>query len=989
MWVTLSATATSVWAKSHPMRSVTEEWLPLVTHLEDAAGIAGRLWDEWLPPAVTDRIAAHAGGPDAGRTLVCFLAGIHDIGKATPAFAVQVDALRDALVEVGLDWPHGFEATERRKRPHGLAGGVVLQRWLKRRHGWTRDESGGIASVVAGHHGIPPCEKQVDDARREDSTVNGMNTRLLGDAAWRDVQDELCDHLAAATGAAAHLDGDEWRELPQTVLALLTALVVVADWLSSNRDLFPLVRLDGERTPPQPTEDPATRVGRAWGAVRLPPPWRADPAGLTVDDLLAARFDLPRDAVAHPVQRSAVAAAREMDGPGLLVIEAAMGSGKTEAGMLAAEVLAARTGAGGVLVAMPTQATSDAMFARVLRWVEGLPAMGSEQEALVPDGAGDGEERAVFLAHGKAWLNPDFSALSRSKAAACDVGRDEGPVGRAVRAGAYLHGWMTGRRKGVLADFAVGTIDQVLMMALQSRHVALRHLALARKVVILDEVHAVDVFMGAFLERALEWLGAYGVPVVALSATLPSGLRARLVAAYQRGARQLPRATDAPVPQDQEDTVSDDDAHPQAAVVTFTRGDTAVTRSVTGRVRTVSVRVETADDDLGTLLRTIAEATAEGGCVLVVRNTVRRAQETFEALAEVYGDDVELLHSRFLALDRKDRETRLVSALGPPPRDGAPSARPGRRIVVATQVVEQSLDVDFDLLVTDLAPTDVMLQRIGRLHRHERPASHRPVALREPRTVVVGVADWASTPPTLDAGGRAVYRDHLLLRAAAQVAAVAAGTGRIELPGDIAPLVEEAYGGTRIGPADWQEAMDAARARAAAEQAASEASANAFRLRPPATGEGTSLIGWLDASVGDANEGNAGEERGRAQVREGEDTFEVLVVQSDAAGQWRLPDWLPPDKYPGELLTTVEVPSRALRRVLAGCSVRLPGAVCRGRHGDAVLAALEDTCVEPWQDSPDLAGQLVLVLDDDGRAPLPGWDIEYDARSGLKVGKAA
>ncbi|MET4224799.1 CRISPR-associated helicase Cas3' [Oerskovia enterophila] len=985
----LSVAARTVWAKSHPMGgSSTDGWLPLVTHLEDAAGIAGKLWDEWLPRSVTRLIAANAGGEVAGRALACFLAGVHDIGKAAPAFAVQVGTLRDEMVKAGLDMPVEFPPGERRLRPHGLAGAVILSRWLREHHGWIRDESSGIASVVGGHHGVPPSDTQVDAARRDDSGMNGKNTRLLGSKPWRDVQDELCDHLAVRTDATAYLDGEDWRELPQTVLSLLMAIVVVADWLASNQDLFPLVPVVADVRPlQQPDEDGVSRVEAAWRAVHFPLPWRADARELSADDLLVTRFDLPADARARPVQVAAIEAARQMDGPGLVVVEAPMGEGKTEAAMLAAEVLAGRTGAGGVFLALPTQATSDAMFARVMRWVAGLPSASVEQDALIGKQDGD-ERRSVFLAHGKSWLNPDFTAVPRSRSAARDMGRDERPRGGGPDAGPYVDAWMTGRRKGVLADFVVGTIDQVLVAALQSRHVALRHLALARKVVILDEIHAFDAYMNTYLERALEWLGAYGVPVVALSATLPSGLRSRLVGAYQLGARQV----GGPVGEQHTATheVPDGGAPPTSSVVTFTRGERVVTRPVVGASRGLSVRIETADDDMDTLLRAVSEATGSGsgGCVLVVRNTVRRAQEAFEALAALYGQDVELLHSRFLAIDRKARESRLVSELGPPVRDGDAATRPGFRIVVATQVVEQSLDVDFDLLISDLAPTDVLLQRIGRLHRHRRPDEDRPVALREPRVVVVGVADWDAAPPVPDRGSVAVYRAHLMLRAAAQVTAIVAGTGRIELPRDIAPLVEEAYGEPQLGPDEWQDTMTAARHQAASERAASESAANAFRLREPAVGEGASLVGWLDASVGDANEGNAKEEWGRAQVREGEDTFEVLVVQSDGADQWRLPDWLPPDKHPGELLTTVGIPTPAQRRVLAGCSVRLPGAVCRGRDGDAVLDALERMCVEPWQDAPDLAGQLVLVLDDEGRAVLPGWDIEYDARSGLKVGNA-
>jgi CRISPR/Cas system-associated endonuclease/helicase Cas3 len=219
-----------------------------------------------------------------------------------------------------------------------------------------------------------------------------------------------------------------------------------------------------------------------------------------------------------------------------------MGDGKTEAAMMAAEVLAARSGAGGVMIALPTQATSDAMFRRMMEWIEHQPAVEPEG-SVVPDGGEPDDRRSVFLAHGKAWLNPDFRAVPRGRSLARDMDSDSDDRaktrGKCVDHGAYVDQWMTGRRKGVLADFVVGTIDQVLFVSLQSRHVALRHLALARKVVILDEVHSFDAYMDVYLERALEWLGSYGVPVIALSATLPSELRKRLLDAYQRGAKTL------------------------------------------------------------------------------------------------------------------------------------------------------------------------------------------------------------------------------------------------------------------------------------------------------------------------------------------------------------------------------------------------------------------------------------------------------------------
>ncbi|WP_166844615.1 CRISPR-associated helicase Cas3' [Isoptericola sp. BMS4] len=983
----LSAGARSVWAKSWPQRQRdVEQWSPLWRHLQDSAAVAGRLWDEWLPAAVTRQIAEACGGDDAGRTLLVLLSGVHDVGKASPAFAVQVDALRDQMVRAGLPMPHRLP--ERSDLPHGLAGQVVFERWLEERYGWQRPAAGALGSVIGGHHGVPPSSGELNRARR--------NLELLGDGPWARVQDELIEHMAQHTGATGYLSGDVWHRVPQHVLATLLGLVVVADWLASNQDLFPLVPVGTEAVLPQPPVEDAMRLDAAWADAHLPPPWHPKDLRACADEILRTRFELPDGASARPVQAAAIEVARTMDAQGILVVEAPMGEGKTEAALAAAEILAARSGAGGLMVALPTQATSDAMFARVMRWLaRTTPDAGAGagvEKALVPDAGGENARRSVYLAHGKAWLNPDFSRVPRGRPRSGDVGRDE------AGGGAYVDSWMTGRRKGVLADVVVGTIDQVLFAALQSRHVALRHLALARKVVVLDEVHSFDAYMNVYLERALEWLGAYGVPVVALSATLPPRLRDRLVDAYRRGRaaaggasvrrdrrrdRPRPAVLAAPAPGPASSSVADLPSPagptPSSSRVTALTGGVAAGSDVEGAAATRRVAVETAaDEDVVALVR---DAVVDGGCVLVVRNTVRRAQETFRDLQDVLGTDVVLLHSRFLASDRKHREQRLVEQLGPPSHGGGRGSRPKRLVVVATQVVEQSLDVDFDLLVTDLAPTDLLLQRIGRLHRHERPADHRPLAVRRARAVVVGVDDWTAAPPTFPRGSVPVYGEHLLFRAAAQVAERASSEAGIMLPGDIAPLVHIAYSELPLGAPDWQEAMRAARDVSDHARKVDEVKAESFLLGAPGE-DRVGLIGWLDASVGEADA------QGRAQVRDSEDAFEVLVVQESVGGQWRLPDWLEAGTG-GQLLEMGEVPPTAKRRALAGTAVRLPSWVAAGDLGDQVLDELEALVREAWQESPDLAGQLVLPLGDARRAEVAGCEISYDEDVGLQVRRTA
>lgn len=936
----LSSAAQSVWAKSS---RTDDAWMPLYRHLEDTAAIAGHVWDSWLPRGVQRVVSEQLPhGDDDGRALLCWLAGVHDVGKATPAFAVQVEDtaphLTGLMRDCGLDMPRRL--AERSSVRHELAGQYILERWLGER-GWSDKRAvTSVAVVVGGHHGAPPEPGAVRMAKRRPD--------LVGEDLWTQVQTELVEHMTAVTGVQQRLAGWSRAPLPYTAQVLLTAAVIVSDWLASDETLFPY----------QEPLDSEARAARAWQAVDLPRPWQPLPPPTDDAALFAGRFTLPPGGVLRPVQEAALSAARGVPAPSLLVVEAPMGVGKTEAALAAAEVLAHRFGAGGVFVALPTMATSDAMFARVRRWVERLPS------------ADEDVDLSLFLAHGKAALNREASTLWRSSgpsAIAQDEDEDAGAL--APHAVAVAHSWLRGRKKGPLSAVVVGTIDQVLFAGLRTKHLALRHLALAGKVVVIDEVHAVDVFMGRYLERVLHWLGAYAVPAVLLSATLPAHQRRALVAAYDSGRAAL---TGGRPEAGRYDAVEGDIGYP---VVTSTTGGAPQVRVVPGGSRRQEVVIERLADDDESLVAALEEALGGGGCAGLVRNTVRRAQETYVLLRERLSCEVVLLHSRFLAVDRAEREDDLRRRLGPP---GAGSERPERLVVVGTQVIEQSLDIDFDLLVTDLAPVDLVLQRVGRLHRHVRGPDEgdRPERLRRPRCLVTGVEDWTSAPPSVVAGSRTVYGASALIRSLVAMGQVL-DRGHLVLPDDIAPLVQHAYRDDLAPPAAWEGAFAVAEEQRARKEADQQERADVFRLGPVQP-LGGSLVGWVSASAGEADDSPAGQ----AQVRDSEDTLEVVVVQR-VDGEVRLLPWA--TRYGGRAIPTEGRPDDAVAREVATCTVRLPVHVTGHGRGDRAVAALERSWHPGWQDSPWLSGQLVLELDGDLRATLPGTQLDYDRDRGLLV----
>ncbi|WP_046468440.1 CRISPR-associated helicase/endonuclease Cas3 [Allosalinactinospora lopnorensis] len=961
----LTERARSAWAKSS-REDEDDAWLPLWCHMADSAEIAGRLWDHWLPRKVRHLIAdAFPCGADDARVLAVWLAAVHDIGKATPAFACQVGRLTGRMRDHGLEMRTYRELGDDRKlAPHGLAGQVLLQQWLTEHHGWRKTAIHQITTIVGGHHGVPPTHSDIKAL-----TESPYLLRTRGsEEAWHGVQEELLNACAEATGAAARLDA--WREakLPQPVQVLLSALVIMADWIASNRDFFPYAP-DASLTDPD-------RVENAWRQVELPSPWEAVEPVEDTAELFAARFDLPEEAEIRPVQEAAVRAAREVTGPGMLLVEAPMGEGKTEAALAAVESLAARAGAGGCFIALPTMATSNAMFPRLLKWLSRLP----------DHRAGTGAH-SVELRHSKSALNRDYARLPRHAGrAAADIDRDGAADHldhrsdrRASSAALVAHHWLRGRKKGMLSSFAVGTVDQLLFAGLKSRHLALRHLAVAGKAVVIDEAHAYDTYMNTYLDRVLAWLGAYGVPVVVLSATLPAGRRRELAAAYA-GARRYDTAFDA---------VGEERGYPLITAVVPGEEPRLYRPAASGRA--TDVRLERLDEDLGSLADRLAGELRDGGCAVVVRNTVRRVHETAHYLREYFAGTqtaIEVAHARFLDLDRAENDERLLATFGPPEkvaelRGNRPT---GAHIVVASQVVEQSLDIDFDLMVTDLAPVDLLLQRMGRLHRHRRGEgqSERPERLRQARCLITG-ADWEQSPPKPVDGSWRIYGLWPLLRAAAvlepHLAAVEEEDRTVRLPDDISPFVQHAYGEDPAGPPEWRKALDEARDKYEVHQAKQGVEADVFRLSAPGR-VGRSLVGWVDAGVGDADD----TAKGRAQVRDSDDSIEVLVVQRRADGTLATLPHLSEDRG-GRSIPEDAAPPADLARTIAACSLRLPFPFTLSKLLDQAIEELEQNCFPAWQDKEChwLAGELVLVLDENCRTRLADCELSYSPTEGLEV----
>ncbi len=430
--------------------------------------------------------------------------------------------------------------------------------------------------------------------------------------------------------------------------------------------------------------------------------------------------------------------------PCLAIIEAPTGEGKTEAALALAHRLGQSNGSDEFYYALPTTATSNQMFIRIQEYLRDRLSLATRAK----------------LVHGQAFLVEDDLQIEPFASG------DEAPPASLT--------WFTPKKRALLAPFGIGTVDQAELAALNVRHNALRLIGLAGKVVILDEVHAYDTYMTTIIEQMLRWLSVLGSSVILLSATLPLSRRDALARAYGLGLNSQP--------------------HQQVAYPSLWVGSQAGTYHVTPPAYQSqwSFQLSTLHiphDEATLKAQWLLEAVAAGGCACWVTNTVDRAQKLTQAVAKLDPNiDCLLLHSRFPLEDRQSLEQQLRDKYGPK------GDRPQRSLVIGTQVLEQSLDLDFDVMVSDLAPIDLLLQRMGRVHRHQ---NKRPPAHQSPRFWVNCELD-PEQPPLVQMSEDSFYADYILQKTWQVIANLAT----ISLPAGYRPLVEAVYSADQPAPAD-------------------------------------------------------------------------------------------------------------------------------------------------------------------------------------------
>lgn len=568
------------------------------------------------------------------------MAALHDIGKISPGFQSKSPhwlAINGLEQEAKLK---GWHEDERSERRHDRVSQFTIFNVLCEK-GMSAKHAAWWAMASGAHHGRP---------YNPDNLVWRQGEKDMRKDDWHAQRVKVLETLTKQLGDLPTANAD------QKMMWWLAGLISVADWIGSDERFF-----DNNR-------NPTDEESRCWAEQAVSSIGFTSPA-IRRDLTFGQLFKLgDGEATPNDLQQQAF---NVISRPGIYVIEAPMGMGKTEAALWAAYRLISEGHATGLYFALPTQVTSNRIHLRAEEFINNIC---------------EGQQRTRLI-HANSWLIDTLSQPTLSATASTDKKGSDARTGR---------DWFASPKRALLAAFGVGTVDQTLMSILAVKHFFVRRFALAGKVVVIDEVHSYDVYTGSLVRCLCDELQALGCTVILLSATLTKPRRMELLGL---------------------DAVKDADANEAYPLITGKTTDqdnliVQVASAPAEKLLHPSFHVE--DEAIAAAY----DKAKRGACVLWICNTVGKAQQIFRCFEEMkaLGDPLKigLLHSRYPFFQRELLENEWMERLG--------KSQQVRRgcILVATQVVEQSVDLDADLLVTDLAPTDMMLQRAGRLWRHNR-----------------------------------------------------------------------------------------------------------------------------------------------------------------------------------------------------------------------------------------------------------------------------
>ena len=673
------------WAKTEPFQSVP-------THAMVSGFVSKTVYRHYLSAGDRTMLRNWLHRTDEQvASFIAYLVSLHDIGKLEPLFQEKSPDRLEQLKQCGM-YVYTFDGEKVR---HEQTSSKIMQRiWHDQEQ--DRRATKTFSEILGAHH-QGKCGKE----------------GRLDFPAWQALQGELEEQMRK------HFLRDE-TQIPVVekaevakIQALLLGITILSDWIASSAAFADAETWVSEDGAERRIEDTAKAFLKKSQLEPISTAWASAFCGVWPN--------IPQKGM-RPLQTEVERIfQKNQERYQVILIEAPMGEGKTEAGLYAAVQMMKQWEKNGFYVALPTAATSNQMVVRM--------------RALLQN---NGIDSSVRLLHSMAWL-------SDAKEIGTAEDQDE------------IHRWLAPVRRGLLGQYAVGTIDQAMMAAATAKYGVLRLLGLSNKALVIDEIHSYDVYMMEIIVRLLEWCKALEIPVVMLSATLPPALKKKLLQAYtdELFSQSYPAIT--AIPENRKPEV-----YP-------------VVRSV--KCQTVSVKLVPFLNNPVKIAELAVKQVAHGGCICVLMNTVRDAQKVYQAIKDRFEGDLMLFHAQFPAKQRTDLENLCIKKFG---KDK--SSRPKCAILVATQVVEQSLDVDFDGMITAVAPIDLLIQRMGRIFRHED--TPRPKEISAP-------VQWVLVPDAeQDFGINEIIYPPCLLR---QAVHLLERNPIIRIPEDLADLVADGY----------------------------------------------------------------------------------------------------------------------------------------------------------------------------------------------------
>lgn len=681
------------WAKSTPKMSIT-------THGKIAGIAAQILFDKMLSDGTAQLLSSLMRLERIQlRQFVGYLVSLHDIGKIDYYFQAQDSQMKELLIAEHLCPDDTFLEKYR----HEKTTEQILRTEIWKMQGCDKKTARFYAAILGAHHQGKNGEASPDIELLEDYQIEyEQNMREY--------------FLKRNTNVILPEIQEEDRG---TVGAILLGITVLADWISSSdyfekeNDCSPDFEKVQEKICDFVKQSGLNKVDRTFG------------------DTFSEVWPEFSEEQMRPLQKEVEKLFQEEreEHIALVLLEAPMGEGKTEAGCYAAVQMEKQYQKNGIYFALPTAATSNQMVGRMRKWLRD----------------------DVRLLHGMAWMQ-DADSIPEG-----NLHIDDEECAKTAR------NWLAPVRRGLLSQYAVGTIDQAMMAAMMIKYGCLRLLGLSGKVLLVDELHAYDMYMGTIVERLFEWCKALEIPVVLLSATLTQKKKQQMLKPYTVEAVG--------------------DTYP--AVTAVTQSGKLLVRPITEitRRQTVQIKLLPILHQPQQIAMQAIRLTEQGGCLCIMLNTVRQAQEVYQAIQEMNFDGQTLLfHARFPAERRDEIEKTCLRLFG---KDK--SYRPKKAILVATQVVEQSLDVDFDIFMSSVAPMDLLLQRTGREFRHEE--TKRPAAIKNPIFYVMVPEDGEQADDSAFAADGYVYPICLLR----QSIHLLQDRACVRIPEDMAQLVADGY----------------------------------------------------------------------------------------------------------------------------------------------------------------------------------------------------